>query len=943
MPDSSSVSPSPGPPALDTGPELEFPSLEELAALLPQYEIHDIVGIGGMGAVYRARQVSLDRWVAIKVLPASSAKRQEDVQRFIKEARSMARLVHPHIVAVFDFGQTCAGHLFLVMEFVDGTDLHKLTRRGDITAERARRIVTELCEALQFAHDHGVAHRDIKPANILITQDLHVKVADFGLAREAGAQTVADEIEYGTPDYTAPERLIIGASVDHRADIYSLGVVMHEMLTGQTPAAAGAQIQHGLPEGFAAIIAKCLQPEPEARFQKAAEVRAALYATPASTLPISMPTAGARDRPATTADFAPQPAVSHPQVQQEPAELDSSYRPSLLAQFWRRLSPMGWGMACVLLVLGLAVLLLKNRLRVQDQATTLNLKPVAAELSQVEPALSPPSIPVKPQPVAIAAPLRKTMADKPALPVVATERTPPATRPLLSERLLVPRVEPFDPIPLDGPIGEVARFSGHKGAVYAVKLTRGGRRVLSISQDKTMRLWDTANQKQAGSLNPDMGEIMRLQVTPDETQAMLYSNTSDKIALVDLTKGKLLHQLAFPNNRLLAAVYLPAHEIVLAGGSPEKDTEDVFQTLFVWKVGQDHGFQPLEAFKNRLYAMTLMPDAMSVLLTSSELIPGEKRQFRPAITQLDVSTMHFKELAVKQLGYLTRFMGPPGAGMSLVSSSSPKLLKLPELDVLATLPPLMRGQPTPQAGVAVDGGRLLLTSWTDATLRLYESATAEEVWRQETPQVITDMALGENERWAVFSGRSKDVRQPQAGDNDLVLWRLPRWSGFMGKEAMQARLREQMQSLDAHDPELAALLKQLRESNPPNSPQVMEQQRQTLDAQYMSALKRDLPFAAPREQLAYRAEMDRVLKREALPEVDETLMPPLRKLRSIYVQQQAKLQQHHREVTLASQKAAEEALRPLQASREKVGDLLGAMRAKTAFEQWQSQLADQVR
>ncbi len=927
---------SPPSPAPDPGPELEFPSLEELAALLPQYEMHGIVGIGGMGAVYRARQVSLDRWVAIKVLPASSAQRPEDVQRFIKEARSMARLVHPHIVAVFDFGQTSAGHLFLVMEFVDGTDLHQLTRRGEISPERARRIVSELCEALQFAHDRGVAHRDIKPANILITQDLHVKVADFGLAREASAQTVADEIEYGTPDYTAPERLIIGASVDHRADIYSLGVVMHEMLTGQTPTAAGAQIQQGLPENFAAIIAKCLQPEPEARFQKAAEVRAALYAAPASTLSMLLPAAGASDRPAATADFAPQPAVSHPQVHapqihQESPELYTNYRPSLLAKFLRQLSPIGWGFACVLLVLGFAGLLLKDRLRFQDpqpKAAPVGPKPAVADISPETPQVTPVPKPAPPKPPTPA---------PPAAPAVAPKVAPPAPRPLLTERLKVPDGKPFDPIPLDGPVGEVARFSGHQGAVYAVKLIQGGRRVLSVSQDQTLRMWDTASQKQSGSIHPEIGDIMRLQVTPDEKQALLYSNASDKVALVDLTRGKRLHQVAFPNNRLFTAVYLPAHELVLAGASPEKDTDDWFQTLFVWKVGQENGFQPLETFKNRLYAMTLMPDAMSVLLTSSERIPGEKRQFRPALARLEVSTMTFQDLPVKQLGYLTRFMGHPGSAMTFVSSSSPKLLRLPELDVLATLPQLIRGQPTPQAGLPVDGGRLLLTSWTDATLRLYESATAEELWRQETSCIITDMTLGEGERWAVFSGRRKDPRLAQPSDNDLVLWRLPLWSGFLGKEALLARLRDQMQHLEQHDPELAALLKQLREQNSPTSAQAMEQQRQTLDAQYVSALKRDLPFAAPREQLSYRAEIDRVLKHEALPEVDETLIPPLRKLRSIYAQQLTKLEQQQREAILANQKAAEEALRPLQANREKLGDPLGALRVKTALEQWQSQ------
>ncbi|MFM2169657.1 MAG: hypothetical protein RIS79_4028, partial [Verrucomicrobiota bacterium] len=116
--DPSSI-PQPPPGAADAA----YPALEELAQLLPQYEMHSIIGVGGMGAVYKARQITLDRWVAIKVLPIAASQNMEDTQRFIKEARSMAKLVHPHIVAVFDFGQTYARHLFLVMEYVDGKDL----------------------------------------------------------------------------------------------------------------------------------------------------------------------------------------------------------------------------------------------------------------------------------------------------------------------------------------------------------------------------------------------------------------------------------------------------------------------------------------------------------------------------------------------------------------------------------------------------------------------------------------------------------------------------------------------------------------------------------------------------------------------------------------------------------------------------------------------------
>jgi serine/threonine protein kinase len=334
MPEESADPVAPTPP-----PEVEeptYPSLEELAQLLPQYEIQEIIGIGGMGAVYKGRQIALDRLVAIKVMPADSAQNPEDVQRFIKEARAMAKLVHPHIVAVFDFGQTYARHLFLVMEYVEGCDLHRRTRRKEITTEKAREVIAQLCDALQFAHDRGVAHRDIKPANILITEDWKVKVADFGLARDLSALPNPDEVEYGTPDYTAPERLIIGAAVDHRADIFALGVVIHEMLTGKTPTAAGKDAGKGLPDGFASVISKCLMSEPEQRYQKASEVKIALL------------TATAEKK--RTSETAPVPASASPQVPFQSPEHYTSYRPSLATKLGRMLAPAGWGIASVLVL-----------------------------------------------------------------------------------------------------------------------------------------------------------------------------------------------------------------------------------------------------------------------------------------------------------------------------------------------------------------------------------------------------------------------------------------------------------------------------------------------------------------------------------------------------------------------------------------------------------------
>jgi serine/threonine protein kinase len=215
------------------------PPVEEIAKLFPQLEILGFLGQGGMGAVYKARQPALDRLVALKVLPPFAAKDPGFAERFNREARALARLNHPNIVAVHDFGR--AGELhYLVMEFVDGANLRQIEQAGNLTPEQALAIVPQICEALQFAHNEGIVHRDIKPENLLVDKKGRVKITDFGIAKMLGAPgskvslTGAGDV-VGTPHYMAPEQIEKAQTVDHRADIYSLGVVFYEMLTGELP------------------------------------------------------------------------------------------------------------------------------------------------------------------------------------------------------------------------------------------------------------------------------------------------------------------------------------------------------------------------------------------------------------------------------------------------------------------------------------------------------------------------------------------------------------------------------------------------------------------------------------------------------------------------------------------------------------------------------------
>jgi serine/threonine protein kinase len=250
-------------------------------------EIIELIGRGGMGAVYKARQKSLGRFVALKILAPQHAANPSFAERFSREAQALAELNHPNIVTVHDFGR--AGEFyFLLMEHVDGVNLRQAMKAGRFTPEQALAVVPSICEALQFAHDHGIVHRDIKPENLLLDKSGRLKIADFGLARIMGAgfdaasgvatpdsAGLTQESVLGTPQYMAPEQSLHPAQVDHRADIYSLGVVFYELLTGELPIGkfeAPSRKVH-IDVRLDAIVLRALERTPELRYQTVGEMR----------------------------------------------------------------------------------------------------------------------------------------------------------------------------------------------------------------------------------------------------------------------------------------------------------------------------------------------------------------------------------------------------------------------------------------------------------------------------------------------------------------------------------------------------------------------------------------------------------------------------------------------------------------------------------------------
>ena len=310
------------------------PTVEELGRYFPQLEILELIGRGGMGAVYKARQKQLDRLVALKILPpgigsGNTKSRTQNTdrepnpdatafaQRFTREAKALAALAHPNIVTLYEFGQAFPGPrtsssapsapsdppdlqkptnaplppiFFFLMEYVDGMNLRQLLAGGRLAPKEALAIVPHICDALQYAHDRGIVHRDIKPENILLGRDGVVKIADFGVAKIIGqvppvpslaefrtsepasdAPATTSEKVMGTPAYMAPEQLDRPAEVDHRADIYSLGVVLYQMLTGELPAkqieppSRKVQIDVRIDE----IVMRALERDPDMRYSQA--------------------------------------------------------------------------------------------------------------------------------------------------------------------------------------------------------------------------------------------------------------------------------------------------------------------------------------------------------------------------------------------------------------------------------------------------------------------------------------------------------------------------------------------------------------------------------------------------------------------------------------------------------------------------------------------------
>jgi|SRR5579871_758612 len=294
---------------------MTMPEFLPAGALIAHYRVVSELGRGGMGAVYRADDLSLGRQVALKILPPDLAQDPARMQRFVQEARLASSLTHPNVAYIYEIGQH-QGYWFLAMELVEGRPLSEKVLCGQVPYSEILQIAGQVADALDDAHSKGIVHRDIKPANLMLTSRGHVKVLDFGLAKlEPGASREDTQlltsagIVMGTAAYMSPEQAL-GRNIDHRTDLFSLGATLYEMTTGRLPFPGQnaqetilgilnaqpepiARFNYDAPPEFERVVRKCLEKDPERRYQSARELLVDLRnlerdSNPASAAPLSV-------------------------------------------------------------------------------------------------------------------------------------------------------------------------------------------------------------------------------------------------------------------------------------------------------------------------------------------------------------------------------------------------------------------------------------------------------------------------------------------------------------------------------------------------------------------------------------------------------------------------------------------------------------------------------